>query len=301
MDPSTGSTRWSPGGGRCGSGSTSPTTTTSAPPSLATRPRSSKLLNAVHDNGRDDIYLGTYEGLYCVSCELYYAEDELLDGRLCPIHGRPVERMTEENYFFRLSAYEDRLLEHYEREPVGASSRRSGATRCSRLIRGGLQDFSISRTNFDWGDPAARGTRPRLLRLVRRPHELHHRRGLRDRRRAFARCWPANIHIDRQGHPSPHAIYWPAMLMAARHRAPGAGLGARVPHGGRARRCRRRTRTGIHPFELIDHFGVDSYRYYFLREIQFGQDGSFSWESMVERHNADLANDSGTSPAGCWR
>src|SRR4051794_7433262 len=104
-----------------------------------------KLLQAVHDNGRDDIYLGTYEGLYCVSCEAYYTEDELVDG-MCPIHHRPVERMSEENYFFRLSAYADRLLEHYTKNPsaVEPEVRRNEVL---SLIKGGLRDFSISRTN----------------------------------------------------------------------------------------------------------------------------------------------------------
>src|SRR5438105_4169147 len=110
-----------------------------------------KLLLAVHGNGRDDIYLGSYEGLYCVSCELYYTEDQLVAGN-CPVHGTPVERMSEENYFFRLSAYGDRLLEHYERHPeaVRPDIRRNEVL---SLIRGGLQDFSISRTSFDWGIP----------------------------------------------------------------------------------------------------------------------------------------------------
>jgi len=110
------------------------------------------LLDQVYRNGRDDIYLDTYEGLYCVSCELYYVEADLLEGGLCPIHERPVEVMKEQNYFFRLSAYRDRLLEHYEQRPsaVEPEVRRNEVL---SLIRSGLQDFSISRTNFDWGIP----------------------------------------------------------------------------------------------------------------------------------------------------
>ncbi len=246
-----------------------------------------RLLQAVHDNGRDDIYLGTYEGLYCVSCELYYTEGDLVDG-MCPIHGRPVERVTEENYFFRLSAYGDRLLEHYERTPsaVEPETRRNEVL---SLIRGGLQDFSISRTNFRWGIPlpwdpdhvcyvwfdaltnyitaAGYGTDP-------------------DR---FGRVWPADIHLIGKDILRQHAIYWPAMLMAG-----GVELPTQVwAHGFLTvggQKMSKTNATGIHPFELTDHFGVDSYRYYFMREIQFGQDGSFSWESMVDRHNADLAN-----------
>src|SRR5919197_5274994 len=120
-----------------------------------TEPRHEKavtqLLEAVHGNGRDDIYLSTYEGLYCVSCEQYYTEDELVDG-MCPIHGTPVEAMSEENYFFRLSAYQDRLLDHYQQHPEAVRPQER-LNEVVSLIKGGLQDFSISRTSFDWGVP----------------------------------------------------------------------------------------------------------------------------------------------------
>ncbi|HSJ50929.1 MAG TPA: methionine--tRNA ligase [Actinomycetota bacterium] len=257
-----------------------------------TEPRHEKavqtLLQDVHDNGREDIYLGTYEGLYCVSCEAYYVPGDLLEGELCPIHERPVEHVTEENYFFRLSAYADRLLEHYERNPtaVEPQTRRNEVL---SLIRGGLQDFSISRTNFRWGIPlpwdpdhvcyvwfdaltnyitaAGYGTDP-------------------DR---FAAMWPADVHLIGKDILRFHAVYWPAMLMAGGVEPPRqVWAHGFLTVGGK--KMSKTNATGIHPFELVDHFGVDSYRYYFLREIQFGQDGSFSWESMLDRHNADLAN-----------
>ncbi|MBI3649387.1 MAG: methionine--tRNA ligase [Actinobacteria bacterium] len=246
-----------------------------------------KILAAVHDNGRDDIYLGAYEGLYCVACEAYYSEDDLRGGN-CPIHDRPVEILQEENYFFRLSAYKDRLLEHYEKNPsaVQPEVRRNEVL---STIRGGLKDFSVSRTSFDWG--------------IRLPWDERHicyvwfdaltnyitAAGYADDPERFARVWPANIHLIGKDILRFHAIYWPAMLMAA-------GLEPPVQvwaHGyllvGGEKMSKTKL-TGIHPFELTDHFGVDSYRYYFMREISFGQDGSFSWESMTERHNADLAN-----------
>jgi methionyl-tRNA synthetase len=209
-----------------------------------------RLLQAVRDNGRDDIYLGRYEGLYCVSCEAYYTEDELVEGK-CPIHGTPVEAMSEENYFFRLSAYADRLLEHYQERPeaLEPESRRNEVL---SLIKGGLRDFSISRTSFAWGVPV--------------PWDPAH----------VTYVWF-------------HAVYWPAMLMAAGVDPPRCvwAHGFLLVGGEKMSKTKL---TGIHPFELVDHFGVDAYRYYFLREIQFGQDGSFSWESMVDRYNADLAN-----------
>jgi methionyl-tRNA synthetase len=245
------------------------------------------LLQSVYENGREDIYLGTYEGLYCVSCELYYTEADLVDGN-CPIHGRPVERMSEENYFFRLSAYADRLLEHYERNPeaVQPEVRRNEVL---SLIRGGLQDFSISRTSFRWG-----------ISLPWDPNHVCYvwfdalanyitAAGYGSDPERFARVWPADIHLIGKDILRQHAVYWPAMLMAARIEPPRQvwAHGFLLVGGEKMSKTKL---TGIHPFQLIDHFGVDAYRYYFVREIPFGQDGNFSWESMVARFNADLAN-----------
>jgi methionyl-tRNA synthetase len=246
-----------------------------------------RLLSAVHDNGRDDIYLGTYEGLYCVSCELYYTEDELVDGK-CPIHERPVERVSQENYFFRLSAYADRLLEHYERDPsrVEPETRRNEVL---SLIRGGLLDFSISRTNFDWGIPLPWDPEHVCYVWFDALTNYITAAGYGSDEQRFAALWPANIHMIGKDILRQHAIYWPAMLMAAGIEPPTqVWAHGYLTVGGK--KMSKTNLTGIHPFELIDHFGVDSYRYYFMREIQFGQDGSFSWESMVDRHNADLAN-----------
>jgi methionyl-tRNA synthetase len=246
-----------------------------------------RLLSAVHDNGRDDIYLGTYEGLYCVSCELYYTEDELVDGK-CPIHERPVERVSQENYFFRLSAYADRLLEHYERD----ASRVEPETRRNEvlsLIRRGLLDFSISRTNFDWGIPLPWDPKHVCYVWFDALTNYITAAGYGSDEQRFAALWPANVHMIGKDILRQHAIYWPAMLMAAGIEPPTqVWAHGYLTVGGK--KMSKTNLTGIHPFELIDHFGVDSYRYFFIREIQFGQDGSFSWESMVDRHNADLAN-----------
>jgi methionyl-tRNA synthetase len=247
-----------------------------------------KILQAVHDNGRDDIYLGHYEGWYCVACEAYYTEDELLPGNLDPVHERPAEYMREDNYFFRLSAYGDRLLEHYERTPsaVEPEARRNEVL---SLIRGGLQDFSISRTTFDWG-----------IRLPWDPAHICYvwfdaltnyitAAGYADDAGRFSRVWPANIHSIGKDILRFHAIYWPAMLMAAGVEPPTqVWAHGFLTVGGK--KMSKTNLTGIHPFQLIDQFGVDSYRWFFMREVQFGQDGNFSWEAMVDRHNADLAN-----------
>jgi methionyl-tRNA synthetase len=246
-----------------------------------------KLLEAVHENGRNDIYLGHYEGLYCVACEGYYTEDDLVEGK-CPIHDRPVERMTEENYFFRLSAYRERLLEHYEtnRLAVQPEVRRNEVL---STIRGGLQDLSISRTSFRWGVPIPWD--PKHITYVWFDALTNYvtAAGYAEDPRRFAKVWPANIHMIGKDILRFHAIYWPAMLMAAGVEPPTqVWAHGFLTVGGQ--KMSKTNATGIHPFELLNHFGVDSYRYYFMREIQFGQDGAFSWESMVERHNADLAN-----------
>ena len=246
-----------------------------------------KILQAVHDNGRDDIYLGHYEGLYCVACEAYYVEGDLVAGN-CPIHDRPVELLREENYFFRLSAYADRLLEHYERRPeaVEPESRRNEVL---SLIRGGLQDFSISRTSFDWGVPIPWDPQHVCYVWFDALTNYLTAAGYGSDPARFERLWPANIHMIGKDILRFHAIYWPAMLMAAGVEPPLQvwAHGFLLVGGEKMSKTKL---TGIHPFQLVDHFGVDSYRYYFMREIRFGEDGSFSWESMVERHNADLAN-----------
>ncbi len=246
-----------------------------------------RLLSAVYENGRDDIYLGTYEGLYCVSCEAYYTEDELVDG-LCPVHARPVERMAEENYFFRLSAYADRLLEHYERNPraVQPDTRRNEVL---SLIRGGLQDFSISRTSFRWGIPLPWDPNHVCYVWFDALTNYITAAGYGTDETRFAAVWPANVHLIGKDILRFHAVYWPAMLMAGGVQPPDqVWAHGFLTVGGQ--KMSKTNATGIHPSELTSHFGVDSYRYCFMREIQFGQDGSFSWESMVDRHNADLAN-----------
>jgi methionyl-tRNA synthetase len=247
-----------------------------------------KLLEAVHDNGRDDIYLGTYEGLYCVSCEAYYTEADLLEGERCPIHERPVEHVTEENYFFRLSAYRDRLLEHYGATPsaVEPETRRNEVL---SLLRGGLQDFSISRTNFRWGIPLPWDPDHVCYVWFDALTNYITAAGYGTDRDRFEAVWPADVHLIGKDILRFHAVYWPAMLMAGGVEPPiQVWAHGFLTVGGK--KMSKTNATGIHPFELADHFGVDSYRYYFMREIQFGQDGSFSWESMVDRHNADLAN-----------
>jgi methionyl-tRNA synthetase len=250
-------------------------------------PSVTKLLQAVYDNGRDDIYMGRYEGLYCVSCEAYYVEDDLVDGN-CPIHAKPVELMAEDNYFFRLSAYADRLLEHYEANPdaVQPETRRNEVI---SLIKSGLHDFSISRSSFSWGIPIPWD--PDHVTYVWFDALTNYitAAGYADDPDRFARYWPVDVHLVGKDILRFHAVYWPAMLMAGGVEPPRQvwAHGFLLVGG---EKMSKTNLTGIHPFQLTEHFGSDAYRYYFMREISFGKDGNFSWEGMEARYTADLAN-----------
>lgn len=247
-----------------------------------------EMLQRVYVNGREDIYLGSYEGIYCVACEAYYTEEELNEGGNCPIHDRPVEILKQENYFFRLSAYQDWLIAYYEEHPnaIWPESRRNEVL---SLIRGGLQDFSISRTSFDWGVPLPWDPEHVCYVWFDALTTYLTGAGFGSDPERFARTWPANEHLIAKDILRFHAVYWPAMLEAAGLSQPERLISHGFLTVGGLKMSKTNA-TGIHPFQLIDHFGVDAYRYYFMREIQFGQDGSFSWESMVDRYNADLAN-----------
>ena len=245
-------------------------------------------LQRVYDNGH--IELGTYEGLYCVSCEAYYTADDLIDG-LCPIHHQPVEQVKEENYFFKLSRFERPLLDWYAAHPdfVRPESKRNEAL---GFIRGGLEDFSISRTSISWGVPLpwdpGHVTYVWYDALINYVTAVGY--GQDDGR--FARWWPAAHHLIGKDILRFHCVYWPAMLMAA-------GIDPPVDinvHGYLLVGGEKMSKTAfnqIAPADLVDEFGVDGYRYHFLRDTAFGPDGEFSYERMVERYNADLANNFG--------
>ncbi len=254
------------------------------------------LLQTLHDNG--DLYLADYEGLYCVACEDYYNRDELLDadgnsgrGDLCPIHGRSVEHLKEQNWFFRWAKYSDRLLAHIEAHPefVQPDARRNEVV---GFIKTGLQDVSFSRTSLAWGVPFPWD--PTHVAYVW-PDALTNYMtavGYGTDPERFARDWPASVHIVGKDILRFHAVLWPAMLMSA-----GLPLPKQVfAHGWLLVQGEKMSKTRanqIHPRELVDEFGIDCYRYHFMRDVSFGPDGSFSWEAMLERYNSDLANDLG--------
>jgi methionyl-tRNA synthetase len=246
------------------------------------------MLQKVYDNGY--IERGTYQGLYCVSCEGYYTEDELVEGK-CPIHHRPVELMTEENYFFKLSEFEDRLLARYAEHPdaVQPESRRNEVL---GFIKQGLRDFSMSRSSISWGIPLPwDDTHVAYVwfdALVNYLTAI----GYADDRARFDRYWPVNYHLIGKDILRFHAVFWPAMLMAAGEEPPQHVFA----HGFLLVGGEKMSKTGLNqiaPADLVADFGSDGYRYHFLADQRFGPDGDFSYEAMVARYNADLANNFG--------
>ena len=249
-----------------------------------------QFLQAVYDNG--DVELRTYEGLYCVACEAYYTEDEAGEGTTCPIHtGRPLELLQEENYFFLLSRYEQKLLDWYEAHPeaVRPESRRNEVV---SFIRGGLQDISISRSSFDWGVPLPWD--PKHVAWVwfdALPNYIT-AAGYGQDAASFAKWWPVDFHLVGKDIIRFHAVYWPAMLLAAGLEPPRcvAAHGWLLVGGEKMSKTRLNQ---IAPADLVADFGVDGVRWHFLRDVSFGPDGDFSYEGMVTRFNADLANQLG--------
>jgi methionyl-tRNA synthetase len=246
-----------------------------------------QFLTDLHERG--DVYKGEYEGPYCVACEAFYLESELVDGK-CPIHGTPVDRLKEENYFFRLSKYADWLLnDYYARTPPSVAPQ-ARLNEVIGFVRGGLQDVSVSRPSLEWGIPLPWDTRHVVYVWIEALQNYITALGYPDGER-FKRYWPGT-HLVGKDILRFHAVIWPAMLHAAGVDPPRQVFA----HGWLlvgGEKMSKTKLTGIHPDELLATFGPDAYRYYFLREIAFGQDGSFSWESMMARYNADLANDFG--------
>lgn len=245
-------------------------------------------LQTLYDSG--DIYQARYEGLYCVSCEDYYKEDDLLEGGLCPIHGSKVEHFSEDNYFFRLSKYGDALLAHIDANPdfVYPRARRNEVV---GFINQGLEDFSISRSSLQWGIPIPWDEDQVTYVWVEALMNYATAIGYGQDEDQFQKWWPA-VHLVGKDILRFHAIIWPAMLLAAGVDPP-RQIAA---HGWLLVGGEKMSKTALNqiaPAELVETFGVDGYRYHFLRDVSFGPDGNFSWEGMVDRYNADLANDLG--------
>ena len=244
--------------------------------------------------GNGDIYIDTYAGWYSVRDEAYYAEDETIVGeddvRRGP-QGTPVEWVEEKSYFFKLSAYQDRLLALYENQPdfIGPDSRKNEVV---SFVKSGLRDLSISRTTFDWGVKVPADPEHVMYVWVDALTNYITGVGFPDENDPNWRYWPADLHIIGKDIIRFHAVYWPAFLMSA-----GIPVQKRVfAHGflfNRGEKMSKSVGNVVDPFNLADQYGVDQVRYFFLREVPFGQDGSYNHEAIVARINADLANDLG--------
>ena len=259
--------------------------------------RVQKFLQSLKDSGH--IYAGKYEGPYCVGCEEFKLPGDLLDvggEKLCPIHSKPIELVNENNWFFKLSAFVEPLLQHYREHP-GACQPESARNEVISFLEGGVTDLSISRSTFDWGIPVPWDTDQVVYVWFDALLNYATAVGLTDAPdseggKKFAQTWPADVHLVGKDILRFHAVIWPAMLMAA-----GLAVPKKVfAHGWLlvgGEKMSKSKLTGIAPSDITDHFGVDAFRYYFLRAIPFGSDGSFSWEDMSARYTSELANDFG--------
>jgi methionyl-tRNA synthetase len=247
-----------------------------------------KFVQALYD--KDEIYLGTYKGLYCVGCEEFKTEDDLVDGK-CPLHGTEPDVVEEDNYFFRLSKYADRLIELWEKQPesVLPESRRNEVL---GKVRQGLEDLSVSRVSFDWGVPVPWDPKHVIYVWIDALQNYITAVGYGRDEPMFDDIWPADVHLVGKDILWFHTVIWPAMLMALDLPLPKTVFAHGFLQIGGEKMSKSKL-TGISPHDLIKTFGSDGYRYYFMREISFGQDGEFSWEGMVDRYNSDLANDFG--------
>ena len=255
--------------------------------------RVQKFLTGLKDAGH--IYLGKYEGPYCVGCEEFKLPGDLIDGN-CTTHSRPCEILSEENWFFKLSAFVPTLIKHYEDNPA-ACEPASARNEVLAFLKGEVSDLSISRSTFDWGIPVPWDTKQVIYVWFDALLNYATAVGLTDDPASaggakFAKYWPADVHLVGKDILRFHAVIWPAMLMAAGLPLPGKVFA----HGWLlvgGEKMSKSKLTGIAPKDITDTFGVDAFRYYFLRAIPFGSDGSFSWEDMAARYTSELANDFG--------
>ena len=241
------------------------------------------------------IYAGKFEGPYCIGCEEFKLPGDLNEGK-CKVHGKPVEMLSEDNWFFKLSAFVQPLLDHYAKHPE-ACEPASARNEVIAFLESGVRDLSISRSTFDWGIPVPWDTDQVIYVWFDALLNYATAVGLGDEAdseggKKFAKTWPADVHLVGKDILRFHAVIWPAMLMAADLPVPGKVFA----HGWLlvgGEKMSKSKLTGIAPRDITDHFGVDAFRYYFLRAIPFGSDGSFSWEDMSARYTSELANDFG--------
>ena len=251
-----------------------------------------KLLQACFDAG--DIEADMYRGQYCVACEAYFIEEELIEGK-CPIHMKETTYVEEENYFFRLSRFEDRLLKWYEDHPT-AITPGFRMNEVLGFIKGGLNDFSVSRKTLTWGIPLPWDSSHVAYVWFDALANYITAVGYGTDEKAFAENWPVDYHFIGKDIIRFHCVYWPAMLMSAGIEPPkGWAVGGWLLVDGE--KMSKTTGNVVNPLDLIDVVGVDGFRYYVLAETTYGNDGDFSDEGLIKRFNSDLANNLGNLAA----
>jgi len=257
-----------------------------------TEPRHIKRVQALfmklYENG--DIYKGEYEGMYCTPCESFWTESQLVDGK-CPDCGRPVQKAKEEAYFFRLSKYQDRLLDLFENNPefLQPETRRNEMI---SFVKQGLEDLCISRSTFDWGIPVPINDKHVMYVWLDALSNYITALGWPDEPELYEKYWPVDVHLVGKEIVRFHTVIWPAMLMSAGLPLPKQvlGHGWLLLEGGKMSKSKGNV---VDPVKLIDRYGIDALKYFLLREYTFGQDGVFTNEVMLRRMNFDLANDLG--------
>jgi methionyl-tRNA synthetase len=250
-----------------------------------------KAFEKMYEKG--DIYKGEYEGFYCVSCETFFTEKQLIDEQFCPDCGKPTSIVKEESFFFKLSAYEDKLLKWYE-ENEDCILPRSKKNEIINFVKGGLRDLSISRTSFEWGVKLPESiNEPKHVMYVWLDALINYisALGYGGDEKEF-NFWPASIHLVGKDILRFHSIYWPAFLMSLELPLP-KHIAA---HGWWTRDGEKMSKSKgnvVDPKEVADAYGLDAFRYFILREVPFGQDGDFSQKALIDRINSDLGNDLG--------
>jgi methionyl-tRNA synthetase len=245
------------------------------------------IFKKIYEKG--DIYKGLYEGLYCVDCEAFYAEKDLKKG-FCPIHNKKVEKIKEESYFFKMSKYQEKILEYIEsnKEFIQPQTRRNEII---NRIKEGIRDLSVSRSSFNWGISLPIGNKRHVI-FVWFDALLNYISVLEYPKEKFRKFWPADIHLIGKDILWFHAVVWLAILLAADIKLPRKIF----VHGFiniKGEKISKSAGTVIDPVELVNRYGADALRYFLLREIPFGEDGDFSEDALIRRINSDLANDLG--------
>ncbi|ERI94298.1 methionine--tRNA ligase [Clostridiales bacterium oral taxon 876 str. F0540] len=250
-----------------------------------------KIFNKLYEQG--DIYKSSYEGHYCIPCESFWTETQLVNGN-CPDCGRPVEKKTEEAYFFKMSKYADRLIEYIETHPEFIQPESRKNEMLNNFLRPGLQDLCVSRTSFNWGIPVEFDPGHVVYVWIDALSNYITALGYNNDvdTELYGKFWPADVHLIGKDILRFHTIYWPIMLMALDIPLPKQvfGHGWLLVDGGKMSKSKGNV---VDPVVLAEHFGVDAIRYYLLREIPFGSDGLFNNEIFIKKINSDLANDLG--------